>query len=123
MNVAAGPELAAAVTNHGGIGVIGGVGYTPKMLKENIDKIKYRNSRVAVSSAPRDYAFPLGRSHLNDKNAPFGVDLLLPQVRQAHLPNLSRTSSHLARVLHARVFCSRPGWRKRTQDEHRLHRR
>jgi len=59
MNVAAGPELAAAVTNHGGIGVIGGVGYTPKMLKENIDKIK---------------------SHLNDKNAPFGVDLLLPQV-------------------------------------------
>jgi NAD(P)H-dependent flavin oxidoreductase YrpB (nitropropane dioxygenase family) len=26
MNVAAGPELAAAVTNGGGIGVIGGVG-------------------------------------------------------------------------------------------------
>lgn len=28
MNVAAGPELAAAVTNAGGLGVIGGVGYT-----------------------------------------------------------------------------------------------
>jgi sugar phosphate permease len=29
MNVAAGPRLAAAVTNAGGLGVIGGVGYTP----------------------------------------------------------------------------------------------
>ena len=29
MNVAAGPKLAAAVTNAGGLGVIGGVGYTP----------------------------------------------------------------------------------------------
>ena len=28
MNVAAGPKLAAAVTNAGGIGVIGGVGYS-----------------------------------------------------------------------------------------------
>ena len=28
MNVAAGPELAAAVSNNGGLGVIGGVGYT-----------------------------------------------------------------------------------------------
>ena len=59
MNVAAGPELAAAVTNAGGIGVIGGVGYTPKFLKQQIDDIK---------------------AGLNDKNAPFGVDLLLPKV-------------------------------------------
>jgi NAD(P)H-dependent flavin oxidoreductase YrpB (nitropropane dioxygenase family) len=29
MNVAAGPKLAAAVTNAGGIGVLGGIGYTP----------------------------------------------------------------------------------------------
>ena len=36
MNVAAGPKLAAAVTNAGGIGVIGGVGYTPEMLKEQV---------------------------------------------------------------------------------------
>lgn len=36
MNVAAGPELAAAVTNAGGLGVIGGVGYTPKFLKMQI---------------------------------------------------------------------------------------
>lgn len=59
MNVAAGPRLAAAVTNNGGLGVIGGIGYTPKMLRKNIQELK---------------------SYLNDKNAPFGVDLLLPQV-------------------------------------------
>ncbi|KAL2834265.1 2-nitropropane dioxygenase [Aspergillus cavernicola] len=59
MNVAAGPKLAAAVTNAGGLGVIGGVGYTPEMLREQVAELK---------------------SFLNDKNAPFGVDLLLPQV-------------------------------------------
>ncbi len=59
MNVAAGPELAAAVTNAGGLGVIGGLGYTPKFLRQQIATLK---------------------SHLVDKNAPFGVDLLLPKV-------------------------------------------
>lgn len=59
MNVAAGPKLAAAVTNAGGLGVIGGVGYSPEMLREQISELK---------------------GYLNDKNAPFGVDLLLPQV-------------------------------------------
>ncbi|KAF8575205.1 NPD-domain-containing protein [Ramaria rubella] len=59
MNVAAGPELAAAVTNAGGLGVIGGVGYTPKVLRQQITAIK---------------------DDLEDKNAPFGVDLLIPQV-------------------------------------------
>jgi len=59
MNVAAGPELAAAVTNAGGLGVIGGVGYTPKMLRTQIKYLK---------------------DDLKDKNAPFGVDLLIPQV-------------------------------------------
>jgi enoyl reductase-like protein len=59
MNVAAGPKLAAAVTNAGGLGVIGGVGYTPEMLREQVAELK---------------------SYLHDKNAPFGVDLLLPQV-------------------------------------------
>jgi NAD(P)H-dependent flavin oxidoreductase YrpB (nitropropane dioxygenase family) len=59
MNVAAGPKLAAAVSNAGGIGVIGGVGYTPDMLREQIAELK---------------------GFLQDKNAPFGVDLLLPQV-------------------------------------------
>ena len=59
MNVAAGPKLAAAVTNAGGIGVIGGLRQSPKMLQQSIDDIK---------------------SHLEDKCAPFGVDLLIPQV-------------------------------------------
>jgi NAD(P)H-dependent flavin oxidoreductase YrpB (nitropropane dioxygenase family) len=59
MNVAAGPELAAAVTNSGGLGVIGGVGYTPEFLRKQIENLK---------------------SFLVDKNAPFGIDLLLPQV-------------------------------------------
>ncbi|KAF3484222.1 oxidoreductase [Arthroderma uncinatum] len=59
MNVAAGPKLAAAVTNAGGLGVIGGLGYTPDMLREQVEEVK---------------------SYLNDKNAPFGVDLLLPQI-------------------------------------------
>lgn len=59
MNQAANPELAAAITNGGGLGVIGGVGYTPKFLREQIADLK---------------------AGLNDKSAPFGVDLLLPQV-------------------------------------------
>ncbi|KAL2024514.1 hypothetical protein VTK56DRAFT_7557 [Thermocarpiscus australiensis] len=59
MNVAAGPKLAAAVTNAGGLGVLGGINYTPDMLRDQIEELK---------------------SHLIDKNAPFGVDLLLPQV-------------------------------------------
>ncbi|KAI0797851.1 2-nitropropane dioxygenase [Abortiporus biennis] len=59
MNVAAGPKLAAAVTNAGGIGVIGGVRQSPKMLQQSIDDLK---------------------SFLEDKDAPFGVDLLIPQV-------------------------------------------
>lgn len=59
MNVAAGPKLAAAVTNAGGLGVVGGMNYTPDMLKEQIDELK---------------------SYLHDKNAPFGIDLLIPQV-------------------------------------------
>src|ERR1700760_953042 len=59
MNVAAGPKLAAAVTNAGGLGVIGGMSYSPDMLREQIQELK---------------------ADLIDKNAPFGIDLLLPQV-------------------------------------------
>lgn len=36
MNVAAGAELAAAVTNAGGLGVIGGHGYTAKILRQQV---------------------------------------------------------------------------------------
>lgn len=54
-----GGPLAAAVSNAGGMGVIGGLGYTPQQLQSIIDELK---------------------ANLNDPNLPFGVDLALPQV-------------------------------------------
>ncbi|KAF2454838.1 2-nitropropane dioxygenase [Lineolata rhizophorae] len=54
-----GGPLAAAVSNAGGLGVIGGLGYTPGQLQSIIDEIK---------------------ANLTDKSSPFGVDLALPQV-------------------------------------------
>jgi NAD(P)H-dependent flavin oxidoreductase YrpB (nitropropane dioxygenase family) len=57
MNVSS-PRLAAAVTNAGGFGVMGGT-LSPERLADNIDEL---------------------RSYLNDKNAPFGVDFLFPKV-------------------------------------------
>ncbi len=75
MNVAAGPELAAAVTNAGGLGVIGGLGYTPKMLRAQIATLK---------------------SLLKNENSPFGVDLLLPKVGEgARKTNYDYTQGRL----------------------------
>jgi len=75
MNVAAGPELAAAVTNAGGLGVIGGLNYTPNMLREMIQELK---------------------EMLHDKSAPFGVDLLLPKVGEgARKTNYDYTKGQL----------------------------
>ena len=54
-----GGALAAAVSNAGGLGVIGGLGYTPKQMREIIHDIK---------------------SNLASPDLPFGVDLALPQV-------------------------------------------
>lgn len=51
--------LAAAVSNAGGLGVIGGLGYTPAQLRAIIHEIK---------------------QDLSDPHLPFGVDLALPQV-------------------------------------------
>lgn len=51
--------LAAAVSNAGGLGVIGGLGYTPDQMRSIIHEIK---------------------ENLRDKNLPFGVDLALPQI-------------------------------------------
>ncbi|UOH85072.1 hypothetical protein LQV05_001889 [Cryptococcus neoformans] len=59
MNVAAGPELAAAVSNAGGLGVIGGLGYTPKHLRGVIKDLK---------------------ASLKSPDLPFGVDLLIPSL-------------------------------------------
>jgi NAD(P)H-dependent flavin oxidoreductase YrpB (nitropropane dioxygenase family) len=59
MDMVAGPELVAAVINAGGFGTLGGARYTPSMLRDMIADMK---------------------NLLVDKNATFGVDLLIPQV-------------------------------------------
>lgn len=59
MGHTSGAPLVAAVSNAGGLGVIGGVGYSPKMLREMIADVK---------------------ANLKNPSAPFGVDLLIPQV-------------------------------------------
>ena len=95
MNGVAGPELAAAVTNAGGLGIIGGVGYTPKFLLETISDLK---------------------EDLNDENAPFGIDLLLPQVGgSARKTNYDYTGGKLPELIDivcgsgAKVFVSAVG--------------
>ncbi len=59
MGFVARAELAAAVSNAGGLGVLGGAGFTPEQLRAEIQKTR----------------------ELTDK--PFGVDLLLPAPGQA----------------------------------------
>lgn len=54
-----GGPLAAAVSNAGGLGCIGGLGYTPTQLREIIHELK---------------------SNLSSPNLPFGIDLALPKV-------------------------------------------
>jgi NAD(P)H-dependent flavin oxidoreductase YrpB (nitropropane dioxygenase family) len=54
-----GGPLAAAVSNAGGLGCIGGLGYTPQQLRDIIHELK---------------------SHLTTPGLPFGVDLALPKV-------------------------------------------
>lgn len=79
MNKAAGSKLAAAVTNAGGLGVFGGVNYTPKMLRRRIKQIK---------------------KLLVNKDAPFGVDLLLPKVgKGARATNHDYTSGKLDELI------------------------
>ncbi|KAK3900952.1 2-nitropropane dioxygenase [Staphylotrichum tortipilum] len=52
-------RLAAAVSNAGGLGVIGGFMYTPSQLREIVAELK---------------------AHLSSPDLPFGIDLALPQV-------------------------------------------
>ncbi|KAF9886171.1 hypothetical protein FE257_011996 [Aspergillus nanangensis] len=59
MGHTSGADLVAAVTNAGGLGVIGGLGYTPQILRDIIHEVKQK---------------------LDDPSLPFGVDLLLPQL-------------------------------------------
>ena len=87
-------ELAAAVSNAGGLGVIGGAGFSPEKLREEINKVR------ALT------------------NKPFGVDLLLPsnfmgqvagQLKQARpagdilMDMVSGAADILGRTLPARV--------------------
>ena len=87
--------LAAAVSNAGGLGVIGGLGYTPSQLQSIIDELK---------------------SHLRDQNLPFGVDLALPQVGgSARKTNHDYTHGQLDELIEttikagAKVFVSAVG--------------
>ncbi|KAL4804322.1 2-nitropropane dioxygenase [Aspergillus unguis] len=54
-----GGPLAAAVSNAGGLGCIGGLGYSPDQLREIIHELK---------------------ANLAEPSLPFGVDLALPKV-------------------------------------------
>ncbi|KAI9372227.1 Nitronate monooxygenase-domain-containing protein [Aspergillus egyptiacus] len=75
MGHTAGSELVAAVSNATGLGVIGGLGYTPPMLHENIQGVK---------------------KLLREPDMPFGVDLLLPQLGgSARKTNVDYTKGQL----------------------------
>jgi len=78
-----GGPLAAAVSNAGGLGVIGGLGYTPDQLQEIIDELK---------------------ADLVDKNLPFGVDLALPKVGEgARKTNHDYTHGHLDELIEVTI--------------------
>ncbi|RYP56328.1 hypothetical protein DL771_011947 [Monosporascus sp. 5C6A] len=91
-----GGALAAAVTNAGGLGVIGGFQYTPEQLREIIAEMK---------------------AELRDpEGAAFGIDLALPQVGgSARRTNYDYTSGRLDELIDitiesgARLFVSAVG--------------
>jgi len=80
MNAVAHARLVAAVSNAGGLGVIGGLTFTPKMLQKQIDEVK---------------------ENLVDKENPkFGVDLAIPQVGgNARKTNYDYTHGHLPELI------------------------
>lgn len=76
---ASGAPLAAAVSNAGGLGTIGGLGYTPAQLSEMLTELK---------------------SLLRDPSLPFGVDLALPQIGGgARATNHDYTHGHLDELI------------------------
>lgn len=79
MNGVAHSDLASAVTNAGGIGTIGGLVMTPKILRQEIRMLK---------------------EGLVDKSLPFGVDLAIPQVGgNARKTNHDYTHGHLPELI------------------------
>lgn len=92
---ASGALLAAEVSNSGGLGTVGGLGYTPAQLDEILTDLK---------------------SFLRDKSLPFGVDLALPQVGGgARATNHDYTHGHLDELIEvvikhgAKLFVSAVG--------------
>ncbi|KAH0842431.1 2-nitropropane dioxygenase [Fonsecaea pedrosoi] len=91
-----GGPLAAAVSNAGGIGTIGGLGYTPKQLQESVEHrgrgIKNEKNEEGLCSrcikegrslAEEEESMEIIdelKANLTDPSLPFGVDLALPQV-------------------------------------------
>lgn len=79
MGYTSGAELAAAVSNAGGLGVVGGLGYTPESLREILTDLK---------------------SKLRDPSLPFGVDLLIPQLGgKARKTNVDHTRGQLMELI------------------------
>jgi len=79
MNGVSHSDLAAAVSNAGGIGSIGGLTMSPKVLRQEIDFL---------------------RQELDDKALPFGVDLAIPQVGgSARKTNHDYTHGHLPELI------------------------
>ncbi|KAL3428288.1 nitronate monooxygenase 2 [Phlyctema vagabunda] len=90
-----GGALAAAVSNAGGLGCIGGLGYTPTQLREIIHELK---------------------ANLSSADLPFGVDLALPKVGEgARKTNHDYTHGQLDQLIDvtieegARLFISAVG--------------
>jgi NAD(P)H-dependent flavin oxidoreductase YrpB (nitropropane dioxygenase family) len=80
---ASGAPLAAAVSNAGGLGTIGGLGYTPEQLDEMLTELK---------------------ALLKDPKLPFGVDLALPQVGGgARATNHDYTHGHLDELIEVTI--------------------
>ncbi|CAJ1332794.1 unnamed protein product [Effrenium voratum] len=79
MNGVSHSDLAAAVSNAGGIGSIGGLTMTPKVLSKEISWLK---------------------KGLVDKTLPFGVDLAIPQIGgSARKTNHDYTHGHLPELI------------------------
>ncbi len=94
--------LAAAVSNAGGLGVIGGLGYKPDQLQSIIDELK---------------------ANLKDQSLPFGVDLALPQIGgSARSTNYDYTAGKLDELIEvtikngAKLFVSAVGVPQRGQS-------
>lgn len=78
-----GGPLAAAVSNAGGLGTVGGLGYTPEQLDEMLVELK---------------------SYLTDKSLPFGVDLALPKVGEgARATNHDYTHGQLDELIEVTI--------------------